>query len=113
MNTRMHAADLLSHVRSIAALFACGAILGACAARSVIDPERNQMTVGEREGRGEDQIHRLLRERTEIYRHPELVVRYFEKMEERLAPSPIEGELVLGQVRDSADAWERFFGGTR
>ena len=87
--------------------------LGGCAPRTPIDPDRNEMMVGARERHGEHQIHRLLRERTRIYREPELVVKYFERMEERLAPSPIEGELVLGQVRESTDAWERFFEGTR
>lgn len=86
---------------------------GGCLARSTIDPDRNEMAVGVRERRGEEQIHWLLRERTEIYRHPELIVRYAERMEERLSPSPISGEPVLGQVRESADAWERFFAGTR
>lgn len=113
MNTRVHAAGLLRLGRCVVTVLACGAILGACAPRSVIDPDRNQMSVGERERRGEDQIHRLLREQTEIYRHPELIVQYAERMEERLAPSPLSAELVLGQLEDSADAWDRFFAGTR
>lgn len=100
----------LCHLGAVACVL--GALVG-CAPRSAIDPDRNQMAVGVRERRGEDQIHRLLRERTEIYRRPELVVQYFERMEERLAPAPIEGELVLGQIRDSADAWARFFSGTQ
>lgn|GEM_PF-2643826 len=89
------------------------ALICGCAPRTPIDPDRNEMTVGARERHGEHQIHRLLRERTRIYREPELVVKYFERMEERLAPGPIEGELVLGQIRESTDAWERFFEGTR
>jgi len=88
-------------------------IASGCAPRTPIDPNRNETLVGARERHGEHQIHRLLRERTRIYREPELVARYFERMEDRLAPSPIEGELVLGQLRESADAWERFFEGTR
>jgi hypothetical protein len=92
----------------LALMMACG-----CAPRTPIDPNRNEMLVGTRERHGEQQIHRLLRERTRIYREPELVVRYFERMEERLAPAPIEGELVLGQIRESTDAWERFLEGTR
>lgn len=89
------------------------ALICGCAPRTPIDPNRNETLVGTRERHGEHQIHRLLRERTRIYREPELVARYIERMEDRLAPSPIEGELVLGQLRESTDAWERFFEGTK
>lgn len=96
-----------------AAVLLAACVLGACTPQSVIDENRNESMVGERERHGEQQIHRLLRERTEIYRHPELVGQYFERMSDRLAPSPIEGELVLGQIRESIDAWDRFFSGTK
>jgi hypothetical protein len=85
----------------------------ACAPRPPIDPDRNMTEVGVRERHGEQQIHRLLRDRTRIYRDPSLVTKYFERMHDRLTPAPIEGELVLGQVRDSLDEWDRFFAGTK
>lgn len=102
-----------TRLRLTAALGLAGAsLLVGCTPRSVIDPDRNETMVGTRERHGEQQIRRLLRERTQIYREPELIAKYFERMEERLSPGPIEGELVLGQIRDSTDAWDRFLNGT-
>lgn len=98
-------------VLAIAAASASG--LTGCRARSPIDPNRNALAIGEREAHGEHQLRWLLRDRTRIYREPWRVQAYFERMETRLAPSPIEGELVLGQVRESSHAWDRLIWGER
>jgi hypothetical protein len=106
-----HRAPAMKSLAPAAAIVLALSTLWACTAPPPIDPDRNSLAVGQRERRGEHQIRWLIRDRTEKYSSPERVFAYFEKMGQRLAPAPIEGELVLGQVRESSDAWDRFLSG--
>lgn len=93
----------------VPALFA-GSLAG-CYARAPIDPDRNQLSQGEREGHGDNQLRWLARDQTRAIREPWRVRAYASMMEERLSPRPIEGELVFGQVWESFAAWERLVNG--
>ena len=110
LHTTKHTTLTLKSLMPAAAALFAASLLG-CTARPPIDRNRNTMAVGQRERHGEHQIRWLVRDRMDKYKDPERVCAYFETMGQRLAPAPIEGELILGQLRESDDAWARLLTG--